>query len=319
MRISTDIEITVNRKHEVWAAYKGAWKKYEGSDARLLETCKSKVRSKYVSDYMKQWYVDKAATILDPRASTKEVKPEIKEDIKPSIDTGKVKTMIENMIKFFSEFNFEPNFRFINTVVRNSHSKSSCRNYIMNYFKLTDNPAKDSVQEKMKSSEWTLIEDDIISLSTSKQVNSRFKLYYGSAGTGKTTSAMAETLNNVMVCHSAMLPSDLMEDFKFNDGKAEFVPSSLYKAMVEGKPIVLDEINLLPFESLRFLQTILDNKPQIEYKGKIIDIKDGFYIIGTMNLTVNGNIFSLPEPLVDRAYDLKEFKLTAENLIGAII
>ena len=122
-----------------------------------------------------------------------------------------------------------------------------------------------------------------------------------------------------MVCHSAMLPSDLMEDFKFNDGKAEFEPSALQRAMTEGKKIVLDEINLLPFESLRFLQSILDGKKEFLYQGKTIEIKDGFKIIGTMNLSVYGSVYSLPEPLVDRCEDIRKYSLTAENLLGAIL
>ena len=89
--------------------------------------------------------------------------------------------------------------------------------------------------------------------------------------------------------------------------------------MENGTKITLDEINLLPFESLRFLQSILDNKTEINYKGQVIHIKDGFQIIGTMNLTVNGSVFNLPEPLVDRACELKEYKLTAEQLAGALI
>ena len=130
---------------------------------------------------------------------------------------------------------------------------------------------------------------------------------------------MLEAENNCMTCHSAMLPSDLMEDFKFVDGKAEFVPSALQIAMTEGKKIVLDEINLLPFESLRFLQTILDGKTEFIYKGKTVKIVDGFKIIGTMNLVVNGCTYGLPEPLVDRAEELRKYSLTAKNLVGAII
>ena len=156
-------------------------------------------------------------------------------------------------------------------------------------------------------------------IKCNKQINSRFKLYFGSAGTGKTTKAMQEANNNVIVCHSAMLPSDLMEDFKFHNGQPQFVESALYKAMTQGTKIVLDEINLLPFESLRFLQTILDNKSEIQYKGQTIKIKDGFQIIGTMNLIVNGSVFSMPEPLIDRACELREFKLIPDDLISAVI
>jgi len=171
----------------------------------------------------------------------------------------------------------------------------------------------------MKSREFSDILDDVQQLVCTKKINKRFKVYYGSQGTGKTTKAMLEAKNLCMVCHSAMLPSDLMEDFKFEEGRPTFKPSALQNAMVNGQKIVLDEINLLPFESLRFLQSVLDSKTEFTYKGKTIVIKEGFQIIGTMNLTVNGCTFSLPEPLVDRACELRKYTLTADALIGALI
>jgi MoxR-like ATPase len=116
-----------------------------------------------------------------------------------------------------------------------------------------------------------------------------------------------------------MLPADLMEDFVFVDGKATFKPSMLWRCMEEGKPITMDEINLLPFDSLRFLQGILDGKTEFQYKGNTVHIKDGFAVIGTMNLSVNGMVYGLPEPLVDRCSYMEKFKLTAEQLMGAIM
>lgn len=228
---------------------------------------------------------------------------------------------LQRMIDFFSEFDFEPNFRFVNTFARIAYCSDdiAVRSYVRNYFKLTDSPYVDSIVEKMKSIEFDQIRTNFKEYEPSHNVNTRFRLYYGSAGTGKTTAAMKESAGKCMVCHSAMLPSDLMEDFKFEDGKATFKPSALQNAIVNGETIVLDEINLLPFESLRFLQSILDGKKQFLYKGHEINIADGFKIIGTMNLTVNGTTYALPEPLVDRCEYIKEYKLNAENLLGAII
>ena len=116
-----------------------------------------------------------------------------------------------------------------------------------------------------------------------------------------------------------MLPADLMEDFVFVDGKATFKPSMLWRCMEEGKPITLDEINLLPFDSLRFLQGVLDGKTEFQYKGNTVHINDGFMVIGTMNLSVNGMVYGLPEPLVDRCADMQKFKLTADQLMSAIM
>lgn len=228
---------------------------------------------------------------------------------------------LQKMIDFFSEFDFEPNFRFVNTFARISYCSDEVevKSYVRNYFKLTDSPYVDSIVEKMKSVEFDQIRRNFKEYEPSHNVNTRFRVYYGSAGTGKTTAAMKESAGKCMVCHSAMLPSDLMEDFKFEDGKATFKPSALQNAIVNGETIVLDEINLLPFESLRFLQSILDGKKQFLYKGHEINIADGFKIIGTMNLIVNGCTYGLPEPLVDRAEDLRKYSLTAKNLVGAII
>ena len=89
--------------------------------------------------------------------------------------------------------------------------------------------------------------------------------------------------------------------------------------MEQGKAIVLDEINLLPFDSLRFLQGILDGKSEIIYKGNVITIAEGFQVIGTMNLVVNGTVFNLPEPLVDRCSEIREFTLSAKQLLSALI
>lgn len=233
----------------------------------------------------------------------------------------KSKSAMEKIIAFFSEFQFEPNFRFVNTMCNYCihEGAKQTKDYITNYFTLVDHQYANSIVEKMKSSEFSSILDDVQQLACTKKINNRFKVYYGAQGTGKTTKAMLETKNLCMVCHSAMLPSDLMEDFKFEEGRPNFKPSALQIAMVNGQKIVLDEINLLPFESLRFLQSVLDGKTEFTYKGETIVIKDGFQIIGTMNLTVNGSTFSLPEPLVDRACELRKYTLTADALIGALI
>lgn len=227
---------------------------------------------------------------------------------------------LAKLIKFFTEFQFEPNFRFVNSLsLALANSKTRANDYISHYFELIDSPYSKDVAQKIKSAEFKEILKDLSAVVPTKVVNERFKLYYGSQGTGKTTIAMQETNGKCMVCNSSILPADLMEDFVFVDGKATFKPSALWRSMVDGTAIVLDEINLLPFDSLRFLQTILDGKKEFLYKGNKVEIKDGFQIIGTMNLTVNGMTYGLPEPLVDRCKEMKKFSLTAKDLINAIM
>lgn len=226
---------------------------------------------------------------------------------------------LDKFIDFFKEFQFEPNFRFINTLcLKSSQTVEDAIEYVKNYFKLLSSPYVTSIVDKMKSPEFKELLYFIALGDPSEIINKRFKIYYGSAGTGKTTEAMKETNNRVIVCNNSMLPQDLIEDFGFEDGKAGFHKSILRECMEQGKKITLDEINLLPFETIRFLQGILDDKKQINWKGEVIKIEDGFEIIGTMNLMVNGMAYGLPEPLVDRCLDIKEFQLTGKQLLAAL-
>lgn len=313
-----NIKVQLSKDGTVWSTHQdGSWKQIDNPAVIMqLKKLVQIFRKKSYSDAHKNMLFENSMRIIRQYEDAKEQGVEISEE---TVD--KSKATLTKLINFFSEFQFEPNFRFVNTLCNHciTSGASDAKEYIANYFGLTDNQYTSSIIEKMKSQEFSEILDDIQTLVCTKHINNRFKVYYGSQGTGKTTAAMKETNNLCMVCHSAMLPADLMEDFKFENGQPNFKPSALQIAMTEGQKIVLDEINLLPFESLRFLQSILDGKSEFVYKGQTIIIKEGFQIIGTMNLTVNGCTFALPEPLVDRASELRKYTLTAETLIGALI
>ena len=228
---------------------------------------------------------------------------------------------IQKLMDFFSEFSFTPSFRFTNTFAYMcGKSQDAARTYVKNYFALMDSSYQKEVAEKIKSAEFTQIIKAVKQYGVPQTpINTRFKIYFGSAGTGKTTLAQTESNNRCIVCNSSMLPSDLMEDFIFKDGNPDFNPSLLWDCMEQGKTIVLDEINLLPFDSLRFLQGIVDGKTEFYYKNRPVHIKDGFQIIGTMNLSLGGMTYGLPEPLVDRCSDAREFVLSAKQLATAIL
>ena len=228
---------------------------------------------------------------------------------------------VERMMDFFTEFSFVPSLRFMNTFAFMAcQSQKNARRYVYNYFSLMDSSYTNEVKQKMESAEFTKIIEDIAQYGEPKEhINTRLKVYYGSAGTGKTTLAQSESENRCIVCNSSMLPADLMEDFIFKDGRPDFNPSLLWECMEQGKTVVLDEINLLPFDSLRFLQGIVDGKTEFYYKNRPVHIKEGFQIIGTMNLSLGGMTYGLPEPLVDRCAETREFVLTAKQLTKAII
>ena len=228
---------------------------------------------------------------------------------------------IRHLMDFFTEFSFTPSFRFTNTFAYMAcKGKQDAIDYVCNYFALMDSSYIKEVEQKVKSAEFGQIIKDIAQYGEpTSHINTRFKVYFGPAGTGKTTIAQEESENRCIVCNSSMLPSDLMEDFIFKDGNPDFNPSLLWECMEQGKTVVLDEINLLPFDSLRFLQGIVDGKTEFYYKNRPVRIHDGFQIIGTMNLSLGGMTYGLPEPLVDRCSETKEFALTAEQLAKAIV
>ena len=233
---------------------------------------------------------------------------------KNKFDKNRAVNVIDRLIRFFTEFNFTPSFRFINSFVITSNPKE----YVCNYFAVQDHPYAADIAEKIKSSEFaSIVKEFSLCNSHPKPINTRLEVYYGEPGTGKTTKAV-QSANKCIVCSSDMLPADLMQNFVFKNGKADFDPSDLWLAMINGNSIVLDEINMLPFESLRFLQGITDGKTTFNYKGHSIEIHPDFKIYATMNLNVNGQRIPLPAPLVDRSYEIKEFVIDAKALVAAL-
>ena len=262
---------------------------------------------------------DMIARNLYPNVLIGEVREKV---VAPKISSvDRLKHGISGLMNFFSEFSFTPSFRFTNTLsFMLQKSNDDAIAYITNYFALMDSSYKKEVIQKLKSTEFVRVLEDIKQYGApTKHINTRLKIYYGSAGTGKTTLAQTESENRCIVCNSSMLPSDLMEDFIFKDGNPDFNPSLLWNCMEQGKTIVLDEINLLPFDSLRFLQGLVDGKTEFYYKNRPVHIKEGFQIIGTMNLNLGGMTYGLPEPLVDRCCETREFVLTAEQLAKSIL
>jgi hypothetical protein len=229
---------------------------------------------------------------------------------KPPVDKT---ALCQKMVKFFSDFEFTPQVRLLNSL-GNLQSEKEIKDYLRGYFELTNNNYRNDLVEKMKSEEFSDMVKDLIGLST-KKINKRFEVYYGEPGGGKTTTAIKNNPEaEVVVCHAGMTPDELFRGFDFTDGKPTFKSCPVKEAMLNGKVVILDEINLLNEDCRRTLQAILDEKTEVVINSETIHIKDGFKIIGTMNLTVNEMVFPLPAPLVDRAEVIKEFSMTASKL-----
>lgn len=227
----------------------------------------------------------------------------------------------EKISQFFSEFDYEPSNRFLDNLLYLSKTTySACKDYIKSYFELSDSPFVNEIKEKVKSHEFNAILDILSKIDSNKeQINKRFELYYGPAGMGKTYKATHDYPNAPkIICRSDMSGEDLFQSFEFVDGKPHYKNSELLNAMISGGVVILDEISLLPTECLTTLQGLLDNSNKFSFKGQEYEIKDGFKIIGTMNLIVNGQIRLLPEPLVDRARTIVEYKKPIQERLAII-
>lgn len=69
---------------------------------------------------------------------------------------------------------------------------------------------------------------------------------------------------------------------------SEFVPGPIIRAMEQGKPLILDEINAMPPELLKRLNKIMQLRPGDRFtvqedSGRIVEVHPGFCIIATAN------------------------------------
>ena len=69
---------------------------------------------------------------------------------------------------------------------------------------------------------------------------------------------------------------------------SEFVPGPIIRAMEQGKPLILDEINAMPPELLKRLNKIMQLRPGDKFtvqedSGRIVEVQPGFCVIATAN------------------------------------
>lgn len=227
-------------------------------------------------------------------------------------DVRNLQRDIEGFFKFFSEWKWKISYRYVDTFLRSTDRVA----YTKNYFKLQGHIEADEIAEKLDSPEFKKLLR--IKYIPKNQSNKHIKVYYGPAGTGKTRKACKEADGLCIICSSDMSCTDLLRDFDFEDGKPGYEKSDLWRAIVEGKKIVFDEINLLNKDTLKFLQGLTDGKKFFNFVGHKIEIHPDFQIIGTMNLIMGGIAYPLPEPIVDRCSEIEEMILTPESLAAML-
>lgn len=246
--------------------------------------------------------------------------------------TAQAKDAVEKLNKFLSEFSYfraGVSMRLVNTFARAGDRKAA----LLAYCEVSQMEDLPDLVEKMKSPEFGAVctaFDEAIAASPGKSkpkpLNRRFAVFYGSPGGGKTYAAIkaGESINggdcDVVPCSPSMDAADMLYAYRldYRTGKRGYVPTALLDAMVNGRAVVLDEINLLPMEARMFLQNVLDNKGKVNVMGVEIPISDGFFVLGTMNLETGLGSTPLPLPLVDRAAVVREFKTTtSQAAVGA--
>lgn len=231
---------------------------------------------------------------------------------------------VDKLNKFLSEFSYfraGVSMRLINTFAIAKDKEAALRSYC----EVSQMEDLSDLVEKMKSPEFKQVCEAFKPFSP-KPVNRRFAVFYGAPGGGKTYAAKAagESINggkvDIVPCSPSMDAADTLYAYRldYKTGKRGYIPTALLTAMVSGRAVVLDEVNLLPMEARMFLQNILDNKDKVHVMGQELPIVDGFFVIGTMNLETGLGATPLPLPLVDRACVVREFKTsTAQAAVGA--
>lgn len=231
-----------------------------------------------------------------------------------TISESELVTICQQLLDFFKQFEFTPSFRFINTLVLNKNPMD----YVRNYFRIFDSQYANEIAEKIKSQEFKDIIKNLQKAKPSNIVNNHLEIFFGDPGGGKTTYA-SKLASKIVLCSSEMLPDAIMTTFDFEDGKASFKPSEVWEAIETGGTILLDEFNMLPYESIKFLQGITDNKSEFNFKGTTIKIHPDFKIIGTMNLNTENGVIPISAALADRASVIREFTVTAEDLAKSLL
>lgn len=158
------------------------------------------------------------------------------------------------------------------------------------------------------------------------KVSKRLFLLVGETAAGKTTSIINRYPDlKILACNKGHDPYSLMYFLADKDGNGlKPYPTNFQKALTQGFRFALDEINLLPSDSLELLQGIADAKKTIEIGDETIIIHPDFKLIGTMNPpSVTDERRPLGDALLSRAVgyvmELPEDKLVERLGNGATI
>ena len=262
---------------------------------------------------------------------------ETKVEIPPEKDKEKEKEELmsqmtstyKDFLKFFSETSFKPSIRMIDTLSR--LNLKSGQNYIGWFMELINHPDREVIAPKLKSDEWKNIHSQMLDIykrvgESIDPINTRLEIVYGPNGTGKTYDVIKEYQEKypdigVMACSSSMSSAeDLLQVFDFDEGgKPVFKDSPLTEAIKKDQPVILEEARLMQQSAMAFLQSLLDCKDYVDTCRGRLYIGPNFKVIMTMNLEVNGVVYELPEPIVDRAQVINKKEMNADLAASILV
>ena len=262
---------------------------------------------------------------------------ETKVEIPPEKDKEKEKEELmsqmtstyKDFLKFFSETSFKPSIRMIDTLSR--LNLKSGQNYIKWFMELINHPDREVIVPKLKSDEWKNIHSQMLDIykkvgESIDPINTRLEIVYGPNGTGKTYDVIKEYQEKypdigVMACSSSMSSAeDLLQVFDFDEGgKPVFKDSPLTEAIKKDQPVILEEARLMQQSAMAFLQSLLDCKDYVDTCRGRLYIGPNFKVIMTMNLEVNGVVYELPEPIVDRAQVILKKEMDADLAASILV
>ena len=116
---------------------------------------------------------------------------------------------------FFKEFEYEPDPRTLNTIAHIEGAEGKAK-FILASAKVEgrDEEIVASMASKMTSAEFKAMADRQDAIAKGDAINKRLVIYFGSAGTGKTTKAMADNPTAEVIIGSASQdPDDLFSRF----------------------------------------------------------------------------------------------------------
>lgn len=105
---------------------------------------------------------------------------------------------------------------------------------------------------------------------------------------GKAKPGEAPLEPEIISGHAEVNSYQLVGKMSIKDGDTQFDPGPMLRAMEEGKPLILDEINAMPPDFLKRLNKVMQLRPGDTYvpqedSGRSVRISPGFCIIGTAN------------------------------------